>query len=166
MQYGRTAPPGTRMSYAQPTAAEVTITLDLARRVWGYRTRFDGRDLLLEIRRPPQIDPERPLRGRTIVLDPGHPPLGAKGPSGLWEPVAVLAVAQQAKTLLEVAGATVLLTRTDSTPIELYPRTHFAELHDADVLVSIHANALPDGINPFVNNGTSVYYFHPRSAAL
>ena len=34
------------------------------------------------------------------------------------------------------------------------------------MLVSIHANALPDGINPFVNNGTSVYYFHPRSAAL
>src|SRR3989475_13184493 len=32
--------------------------------------------------------------------------------------------------------------------------------------VSIHANALPDGVNPFVNNGTSVYYFHPRSAPL
>ena len=166
MQYGRTDPLVTRMSYAQPTADEVTITLDLARRVWGYRTRFDGRDLLLEIRRPPQIDPERPLRGRTIVLDPGHPPLGAKGPTGLWEPVATLAVASKAKTLLEQAGATARLTRTDSTPLELFPRTHFAELHDADVLVSIHANALPDGVNPFVNNGTSVYYFHPRSAAL
>jgi len=34
------------------------------------------------------------------------------------------------------------------------------------VLVSIHANALPDGVNPFMNNGTSVYYFHARSAAL
>ena len=166
MQYGRTDPLVTRMSYAQPTADEVTITLDLARRLWGYRTRFDGRDLLLEVRRPPQVDRERPLRGRTIVLDPGHPPLGAKGPTGLWEPVATLAVASKAKTLLEQAGATALLTRTDSTPLELFPRTHFAELHDADVLVSIHANALPDGVNPFVNNGTSVYYFHPRSAAL
>src|SRR5207245_6609366 len=166
MQYGRTDPLVTRMSYAQPPADEVTITLDLARRVWGYRTRFDGRDLLLEVRRPPQVEPERPLRGRTIVLDPGHPPLGAKGPTGLWEPVATLAVASKAKTLLEQAGATALLTRTDSTPLELFPRTHFAELHDADVLVSIHANALPDGVNPFVNNGTSVYYFHPRSAAL
>jgi len=70
------------------------------------------------------------------------------------------------KALLEQKGATVLLTRTDSLPIDLFPRTHFAEEHDADLLVSIHANALPDGINPFVNNGTSVYYFHPRSAAL
>lgn len=172
MQYGEGGeatgrdPLVTRMSYAQPAADEVTITLELARRVWGYRARFDGRDLLLEVRRPPAIDREHPLRGRTVVLDPGHPPLGATGPTGLWEPVATLAVAFKAKTLLERAGAVVFLTRTDSTPIELYPRTHFAELRDADVLVSIHANALPDGVNPFTNSGTSVYYFQPRSTRL
>jgi len=166
MQYGGTDPYVTRMSYAQPTADELTLTLSLAGPVWGYRTRWSGRDLLLEIRRPPVIDPRRPLTGRTIVIDPGHPPIGAHGPSGLWEPVATLAVAQQAKALLEQAGATVLLTRTDSTPVDLFPRTRFAEEHDADVLVSIHANALPDGVNPFTNNGTSVYYFHPRSAPL
>ena len=166
MQHGGTDPYVTRMSYAQPASDEVTITLTLAGRVWGYRTQWSGRDLLFEIRRPPPIDPRRPLAGRTVVLDPGHPPLGARGPSGLWEPVATLAVAQQAKTLLEQRGASVLLTRTDSTPIDLFPRTQFAAQHDADVLVSIHANALPDGVNPFVNNGASVYYFHPRSAAL
>jgi N-acetylmuramoyl-L-alanine amidase len=166
MQYGGTDPYVTRMSYAQPTADEVTITLSLAGHVWGYRTRWSGRDLLLEIRRPPVIDPRRPLAGRTIVIDPGHPPVGAHSPSGLWEPVATLAVAQLVKPLLERAGATVLLTRTDSNPVDLFPRTRFAEEHDADVLVSIHANALPDGVNPFTNNGTSVYYFHPRSAAL
>jgi N-acetylmuramoyl-L-alanine amidase len=166
MQHGGTDPYVARMSYAQPAADEVTITLTLAGPVWGYRTRWSGRDLLLEIRRPPAIDARRPLRGRTIVLDPGHPPVGARGPSGLWEPVATLAVAQRAKALLEQAGATVLLTRTDSGPIDLFPRTRFAEQHDADVLVSIHANALPDGVNPFANNGTSVYYFHPRSAGL
>lgn len=166
MQYGGTDPLITRMRYAQPVADEVTITLELSRRLWGYRTRLEGRDLLLEIRRPPRINPARPLAGRTIVLDPGHPPLGARGPTGLWEPVATLAVALKAKTLLEHAGATVLLTRTDSAPLELYPRTRFAEQHDADVLVSIHANALPDGVNPFTNSGTSVYYFQPRSASL
>lgn len=166
MQYGGTDPYVTRLSYAQPAADEVTITAELAGPVWGYRAAWSGRDLVLEIRRPPVIDRRRPLAGRTIVIDPGHPPIGATGPTGLWEPVATLAVAFKAKTLLERAGATVLLTRTDSTPVELFPRTHFAERHDADVLVSIHANALPDGVNPFTNNGTSVYYFHPRSAAL
>jgi N-acetylmuramoyl-L-alanine amidase len=166
MQHSGTDPYVARMSYAQPTSDEVTITLSLAGRVWGYRTRWDGRDLLLEVRRPPAIDSRRPLAGRTIVLDPGHPPIGARGPTGLWEPVATLAVAQQARALLERAGARVLMTRTDSLPVDLFPRTRFAEVNDADVLVSIHANALPDGVNPFVNNGTSVYYFHPRSAAL
>jgi N-acetylmuramoyl-L-alanine amidase len=41
-----------------------------------------------------------------------------------------------------------------------------AERADADLLVSIHANALPDGVNPFSNNGTSVYYFQARSVEL
>ncbi len=166
MQYGGTDPLVRWMSYRQEATDELTITLELSQRVWGYRTRFDGRDLLLEVRRPPVIDPRHPLRGHVIVLDPGHPPLGARGPTGLWEPVATLAVAHKARSLLERAGATVWLTRTDSTPIDLYPRTSFAERHDALVLVSIHANALPDGVNPFVNNGTSVYYFQPRSADL
>ena len=166
MQYGGTDPLVTRMSYAQPAADEVTITLELSHRVWGYRTRFDGRDLLLEVRRPPKLDAAHPLKGRTIVIDPGHPPLGSRGPTGLWEPVATLAVARKVQSLLARGGATVLLTRTDSTPIDLYPRTRFAEQHDADVLVSIHANALPDGVNPFTNSGTSVYYFQPRSASL
>jgi N-acetylmuramoyl-L-alanine amidase len=166
MQYGGTDPLVTRMSYVQATTDEVTITLELSRRVWGYRARFDGRDLLLEVRRPPTIDRGRPLAHRTVVLDPGHPPLGATGPTGLWEPVATLAVAFKAKRLLERAGATVLLTHSDTAPVDLHARTQFAEQHDADVLVSIHANALPDGVNPFTNNGTSVYYFHPRSVSL
>jgi N-acetylmuramoyl-L-alanine amidase len=41
-----------------------------------------------------------------------------------------------------------------------------AERAEAEVLISIHNNALPDGLNPFVNNGTSVYYNQPRSAPL
>lgn len=166
MQHGGTDPYVARMSFAQPTGDETTITLTLAGRVWGYRTRWSGRDLLLEMRRPPAIDPRRPLAGRTIVLDPGHPPAGSKGPSGMLEAVATLAVAQKTRTLLERGGARVLLTRTDSAPLDLFPRTRFAEQQNADVLVSIHANALPDGVNPFVSNGTSVYYFHPRGAAL
>src|SRR5438874_1923136 len=111
MQYGRADRLVTRMAYGQPAADEVTITLELSRRVWGYRTRFEGRDLLLEVRRPPPIDARHPLRGRTIVLDPGHPPLGARGLSGLCEPVAPLAVAYKAKQLLERAGVTALVTR-------------------------------------------------------
>jgi len=30
----------------------------------------------------------------------------------------------------------------------------------------VHNNAFPDGVDPWANNGTSVYYNHPRAAAL
>jgi len=56
--------------------------------------------------------------------------------------------------------------RTSDSAVDLWPRVHLAEEANADLLVSIHNNALPDGINPFVNNGTSVYYNHPRSVPL
>lgn len=166
MQYGETDPWLDRMRWDQPTADETTVTLEFTRAPWGWRTRWEGRDLVLEARRPPVIDASAPLRGRVVVLDPGHPPAGSTGPTGLREHAAALAVALRARTLLERAGARVLLTREDSTAVDLFPRTAFAERQGAEVLVSIHANALPDGVNPFVNHGTSVYYFQPQSAGL
>jgi N-acetylmuramoyl-L-alanine amidase len=134
--------------------------------VWGWRTRWAGEDLILEIRRPPVIDRGHPLRGRRIAVDPGHPPLGATGPTGYREADANLAVALRLRDLLERAGATVVLTRETDTDLELLPRIRMAEAANADVLVSIHNNALPDGVNPFANNGASVYFNHLPSLPL
>jgi N-acetylmuramoyl-L-alanine amidase len=58
------------------------------------------------------------------------------------------------------------MTRTTDSAVDLWPRVAFAEAAGADLFVSIHNNALPDGINPFTNNGTSVFYNQPRSAPL
>ncbi len=166
LQYGGTDPLVRRMTWAQAAPDEVTVTFDLSAGVFGYRTRWDGTDLLLEIRRPPAIDRAHPLRGRTIAIDPGHPPLGATGPTGLREADANLAVGLALRRLLEGAGARVVIVRTTDTAIGLYERTTMAERAGAEVLVSIHNNAFPDGVNPFENNGTSTYYFQPRSVRL
>jgi N-acetylmuramoyl-L-alanine amidase len=155
-----------RMSWRQTTTDEVTLTFELEAPVWGYRTRWDRTDLLLDIRRPPDIDGSDPLRGRLIAVDAGHPPGGATGPTGLREAEANLAVALELRRLLEAAGARVVMTRVSDSIVELGSRVPFAEAAGAEVLVSIHNNALPDGINPFVNNGTSVYYNQPRSVPL
>lgn len=166
IRYGGTDPFVKLVSFSQPSEDETLLTVELADPVWGYRTRWQGNTLLLEIRRPPVIDPARPLKGRTIALDPGHPPAGATGPSGLREADVVLVIARVAKTMLDGLGANAVLVRSSDSAMDLVSRTRLAEQIDADLLISIHANALPDGVNPFVNSGTSVYYFHPRSAPL
>ena len=99
-------------------------------------------------------------------MDPGHPPGGSTGPTGLREAEANLGIGLEVQRLLEQEGAQVVMTRTADVPLELWPRVDLAERAGADLLVSIHNNALPDGVNPFTNNGASVYYNQPRSMPL
>ncbi len=165
MRYGGEDSLVTQMTWDQATADEVTITIDLSQSVWGYRTRWDRTDLMLEIRRPPVVQKSHPLDGIRIVVDAGHPPLGATGPTGYTEAAANLAVALALQEMLEEGGAEVLMTRTTEKPVDLAWRPFYADSVDADLLISIHNNALPDGVNPITNSGTSVFYNQPRSAA-
>ncbi len=64
------------------------------------------------------------------------------------------------------AGAHVIMTRTADTAVDLWSRVTVADTSGAELLVSIHNNALPDGVNPFTNNGTTVFYNQPRSLPL
>jgi N-acetylmuramoyl-L-alanine amidase len=166
IRYGATDSVVRQVAWAQASADEVTLTFHLERPVWGYRARWDRGDLLFDIRRPPRLDEGDLLRGRFIAVDPGHPPAGATGPTGLREAEANLGVALELRSLLEGAGAKVLMTRTGDTPLDLWPRVRLAEEAGAELLISVHNNALPDGINPFTSNGSSVYYNHPRGVPL
>jgi N-acetylmuramoyl-L-alanine amidase len=165
IQYGSGDTLVRRVAWAQDRRQEVTLTLELAAPVWGYRTWWDREDLVLDVRRPPARDAGS-LDGYLIAVDPGHPPGGATGPTGLREAEANLAVGLEVKRLLEKAGAKVFITRTEDVPIDLWPRVDMVQRAGADLLVSIHNNALPDGVNPLTNSGASVYYNHPRSVPL
>jgi N-acetylmuramoyl-L-alanine amidase len=175
MAYGRSESTGTTelesLAWAQRPGRLYELTLRLVRPVWGYRLTYtEGRsgrsELLLELRSPPVVDPAAPLRGRRIAVDAGHPPVGAFGPTGFYEGDANLAVAQRLAVLLKDAGAEPILTRRDTLPLGLYDRTGLAVRAGADLFVSIHNNALPDGIRPFGEEGSSTYYYHPHSRAL
>ncbi len=166
IQYGNADSLVERIDFSQPHEDETLITVVLSSPLWGYRTSWRGNDLLVEVRRPPLLDAGRPLEGRTIAVDAGHPPGGATGPSGAPESAVTLEVARKVGQLLERYGARPILVRDSEGPMNLYERIERAEAANAELLVSIHANALPDGVNPFENSGTSVYYFHPRSVDL
>lgn len=166
IQYGAADTLIRRVAWVQDGRQEVTLTLELSRPLWGYEARWERGDLLLDVRRPPPLRPGSSLKGYLIAVDPGHPPGGSTGPTGLREAEANLGIGLEVKRLLEQAGAGVFITRTDDVPLELWPRVQAAERAGADLLVSIHNNALPDGVNPLANSGASVYYNHPRSVPL
>ncbi|MCR4296672.1 MAG: N-acetylmuramoyl-L-alanine amidase [Elusimicrobia bacterium] len=148
----------------------VTILLKTGETAWGWWPTFDGGALRLEVRRAPRISEYKPFAGVTIMLDPGHMPTatGATGPLGTREMDANYAIALAAKGRLQRAGANVLMSRADPLhEVSLVDRPKQAVERGADLFVSLHNNALPDGENPFAKpRGFSVFYYHPQSLAL
>ncbi|WP_217390156.1 N-acetylmuramoyl-L-alanine amidase [Deefgea piscis] len=92
----------------------------------------------------------------TVVLDPGHggEDPGAVGPSGTHEKVVVLQIAKKLKALLEnEANVRVVLTRDGDYFVPLGVRVKKARAVNADLFVSIHADAF---VRPSAN-GSSVF---------
>lgn len=167
----RTRYPGTdsfvrTVQWDQVATDRVVYTIRLAAPVFGYYVLWERNALVLRMRRPPVTSLARPLAGLTIAVDPGHPPAGATGPTGLYEGDAVLEVGRILRDLLVARGANVVMTRTTRDTLALAARPIIARRADAHALVSIHLNALPDGANPLTSQGTETYFFHPHSEAL
>ena len=79
-----------------------------------------------------------------VVLDAGHggKDYGAKGSHGLFEKELNLRISKLVqKILLNRYHYKVIMTRKDDTFIELKDRGKIANKHDADLFISIHANA-------------------------
>ncbi len=82
---------------------------------------------------------------RTIVIDPGHGGAdpGTTGVGGSYEKHITLAVAREIKRDLEATGRyRVVLTRSRDVFVRLRDRTATAREADADLFISIHANAI------------------------
>ncbi|MDO5374600.1 MAG: N-acetylmuramoyl-L-alanine amidase [Staphylococcus rostri] len=103
----------------------------------------------------------RPLKGKVIVLDPGHGggDQGASSRTGkkTLEKDMTLKTGLELKKLLEQEGAKVKMIRKDDTYVKLKDRKA-----TGDVFISIHNDALesPDA------NGATVYWYHKKQEAL
>jgi N-acetylmuramoyl-L-alanine amidase len=152
-----------------PEASDrVRLTFELSQHPYGYLVLWDQArgGMVLRLRRQPTVDASRPLRGLTLLVDPGHPPGGAVGATGLTEAEAVLQVSDRLRRMLEQRGARVVMTRTTMEPVDLRLRSVIARRVNAHALLSVHLNAFGDGVNPFTNNGTSTLFFHPQAEPL
>ncbi len=137
--------------------------------LWGYAIEYNNGETLLVCKSKPQIDEssDTPLKGVSIVLDPGHGgsdpgAVGVSGATGANESDLTLATAIATKTLLEGLGAEVTLTREDDVRIYSNDRTLDALTNRADFLISIHYNSTtyPSA------HGLEVYSYTPNSQDL
>jgi N-acetylmuramoyl-L-alanine amidase len=109
------------------------------------------------------------LRNKIIVIDPGH---GGRDPgavaNGVREADVTLAVALKLRDKLVRSGATVILTRAIDRKVarpgtylsnELQARVDIAEISQADIFISLHANSTRNsricGAISFFPNGRS-----------
>ncbi|MCL2147223.1 MAG: N-acetylmuramoyl-L-alanine amidase [Synergistaceae bacterium] len=87
-----------------------------------------------------------PVSNNIVVLDPGH---GGQDPgavaNGVQEKNVNLAIALKLEGALQSKGIQVRLTRRTDVYLKLAERTEMANRLNAEVFVSIHANALPKG---------------------
>jgi N-acetylmuramoyl-L-alanine amidase len=106
-----------------------------------------------------------PLQRDIIVaIDPGHggKDTGAIGPRKTREKDVVMQIAKRLKKLVDrETGMRALLTRSSDKYLHLYQRIDIARKHNADVFVSIHADAFDD---PSAR-GSSVFILSPKGAS-
>jgi N-acetylmuramoyl-L-alanine amidase len=107
--------------------------------------------------------PEKQMIRRTVVLDAGHGghDPGAVGPSGLYEKNVALDIAIRVKQIIKKTHPSyeVILTRETDVFIPLPQRAEIANKHNADLFLSVHANASTNrkarGIETYFLNSTN-----------
>jgi len=101
-------------------------------------------------------------KGKLIVIDPGHggSDSGAVG-NGLKEKNVVLATSKKLGALLAKRGYKVLYTRSTDVFINLRSRTAFAAKKNADMFISIHANAAPNASSALKMSGVETFFLSP-----
>jgi len=115
---------------------------------------------VVSLRKPPEISEGNPLKGRTIVIDPGHGGKypGAIGPGDVHERDVVLEMGKYLRDMLEARGAEVIITRTEDVNVDLYERIDLAVEQEADLFISIHANAHAEGADAINYHGHMTLY--------
>jgi N-acetylmuramoyl-L-alanine amidase len=145
-----------------------TSVLVNQKRLWGYKVEFGDKTLTFSIRRPPTINPQNPLQGIIIAVDPGHggEEFGAVSPLGMLEKDVNLRWANALASQLRRSGAEVLLTRDSDVTVSLQQRIERAEAAEAQIFISLHNNGVPPSGNAAVAEGTSTYFTLPQNKEL
>ncbi|MGD9616572.1 MAG: N-acetylmuramoyl-L-alanine amidase [Alphaproteobacteria bacterium] len=123
----------------------------------GFRAADAADSRARSARNRAKAEPPRPRRKpRMIVLDAGHGGVdpGAISPRGIKEKTVTLAMARELERQLKASGRyRVVMTRRNDDFVKLRERVARARRHRTELLLSIHADALPEA----AMRGLSVY---------
>jgi N-acetylmuramoyl-L-alanine amidase len=105
------------------------------------------------------------LKGKTIVLDPGHGgvDVGTTSITGTHEKDLTLATAQAVEQKLKKAGVNVIMARGDDSYISLQQRSSLSNQLHADAFISIHYNWSDDHA---ISGLTDFYYNKSKDSTL
>ena len=152
-----------------PETYEVYVNLKTSN-IWGYDIRPEGKQLVLRIKYPPKFNVENtnPFSGLKIAIEAGHggQSTGAVGLSGLLEKDINLDLSFKLGEVCESMGAEILQVRDTDRSMSLITKRDIARFSDADILISIHANAAGTSRGYLRVPGTSTYYHNPFWAPL
>jgi len=125
-----------------------------------YRFKTEVLDVLFKEAYPPVKAVLPLIKIKRVVIDPGHGgnDPGAIGREGLREKDINLDIAKRLNKLLRADGIEVVMTRTSDTFISLERRIAIANASQADLFISIHANA--NRVRSL--KGLEVYYISPN----
>lgn len=133
-------------------------------RLWGWRVERTASALRIIVRPAPVLPPEgSPLAGLRVALEPGHGSadnLGAVGATGTPEKDINRWTVDALKAELEAAGAQVVVVREGDDNPPLRERARRVTASDAQLFISVHANATDAGAGTLRVAGTSTYYKH------
>jgi len=138
----------------------VSINIELVRQIHGFDYHWEGCELVINIRKLPRIEGDNPLKNKVIVIDPGHGGKysGAIGPGDVHEKEVVLEIGSYLKNSLVDKDARVIMTRSRDVNIPLQERIDTAIENQADIFVSIHANAHAVGADAINYHGHMTLY--------
>ena len=133
-------------------------------RLWGWRVERGAGALRIVLRAAPTVAREgSPLAGLHVALEPGHggdSNLGARGATGIAEKDINRWTVQALKAELETAGARVTVVREGDDNPTLRERAERVNAADAQLFVSVHANAADTTAGYLRVGGVSTYYKH------
>jgi N-acetylmuramoyl-L-alanine amidase len=182
-----------RLDWQQVSPTQIDYTFELHhRQQWGYDLRYEGSNLILSLRHPPEIlavpvaesikyddlndliednviepDRQKPLENIEILLDPGHggEEKGSRGATGYPEKKINLIISQLVRDELRELGATVYLTREKDVDLSLEARVAMIDTIKPDLAISIHYNALPDDGDAENTQGISTFWYNTQAHA-